>query len=178
LLEAGVKLFGAYGFRHTSMEGIAAGAGVAKATAYAHFANKEEVFAGVVEYVATGMIVRAEDAADQAKTPEAAVLASLISKEVEMYRLVNQALHARELLDAITEVGGKQSQAAHTSYIATLAKRLARCKSVGARSATIIATLLERAGYGLMARATNEDELRSHLSILVERTVGKGKSAG
>lgn len=171
LVEAGVRLFATYGLRHTSMEAIAAEAKVAKTTAYAHFANKDEVFRAVVLHVSEQMIARAEAAAEVAKSPEAAVLASLTSKQVEMFELVQRSRHASELLEAFTSVSGEQTEHAHELYIAALAKRLARCPGVAKKQAPELATLLDHAAYGLMGRAGNVEALRKRLALLVERVV-------
>ncbi len=171
LVEAGAQLFATYGLRHTSMEAIAAEAKVAKTTAYAHFANKDEVFRAAVQHVSEQMIGRAEAAADAAKTPEAAVLASLETKQVEMFELLHRSRHASELLEAFTSVSGEQTEQAHEIYIAALARRLVRCPGVGKKQAPEIATLLDHAAYGLMGRASKVEELRKRITLLVERVV-------
>jgi len=171
LVEAGVRLFAAYGLRHTSMEAIAADARVAKTTAYAHFDNKDEVFRAVVLHVSEQMIARAEAAADEAASPEAAVLASLTSKQLEMFELVQRSRHASELLEAFTSVSGEQTEHAHGLYIAALARRLARCSGVGKKLALEVATLLDHAAYGLMNRAARVEDLRRRIALLVERVV-------
>lgn len=51
LLAAGRQLFGASGFSDTSIEDIAAAAGVTKGAVYHHFAGKEDVFRAVYEQV-------------------------------------------------------------------------------------------------------------------------------
>jgi len=174
LIEAGARLFATYGLRQTSMEAIAAEAKVAKTTAYAHFANKDEVFRAVVRHVSEQMIARAEAAADAADAPDAAVLASLTAKQVEMFELLRGSRHAGELLEAFTSVSGEQTDHAHEVYIAALARRLARCPTVGKKLAPELATLLDHAAYGLMGRATRAEELRRRLALLVERVLGRG----
>lgn len=174
LIEAGAQLFATYGLRHTSMEAIAAEAKVAKTTAYAHFANKDEVFRAVVRHVSEQMIARAEAAADAADSPEAAALASLASKQLEMFELLRRSRHAGELLEAFTSVSGEQTERAHEAYIAALARRLARCPAAGKKQALELATLLDHAAYGLMVRATRAEELRKRLGLLVERVLGEG----
>jgi AcrR family transcriptional regulator len=174
LLHAATRLFRAYGFRHTTMEAIAAEAQVAKATAYGHFAHKEEVFGEVIALAAAEMIDAAEAAAEAAEDrgPEASVLASLLSKELAMYELVHRSPHASELLEAFNQVGNTQTEAAHRRYIDALGKRLARCKGVGKKAAPQVATLLDHAAYGLAARATGPEDLRARLVLMVERLVG------
>lgn len=51
ILKAARKLFSARGFDATSMDEIAAGAGVAKGAVYHHFESKEEIFTQVLEGV-------------------------------------------------------------------------------------------------------------------------------
>lgn len=48
ILEAATRLFLEKGYRGTSMDEIAAAAGVSKQTIYTHFANKQELFARLV----------------------------------------------------------------------------------------------------------------------------------
>ena len=175
LLEAGARLFLAYGFRHTSMEGVAQEAQVAKATAYARFANKEALFTAVCTYLAAQMIERAEAAAAAADTPEAAVLASLSQKQLEMFTLVHQSRHAAELLTAFDTVGGAAAESTHAQYHAALGRWLKRCRSVGPKQAHAIAALLDHAAWGLASRARDEASLRKGLALLCERVVGGGK---
>lgn len=173
LLEAGTRLFSTYGLRRTSMEGIADEAGVAKATAYAHFDNKDAVFAAVVDWASQQMIDRAEAAAAKARTPEQAVLASLTHKQLEMFELVHRSPHAAELLEAIDGAGAEQARAAHRRYEASLARHLGRAKGVGPRQAKSVAALLDAAAWGLAGRATDAAGLKASLTLLVQRVVGR-----
>ena len=49
ILEAGKRLFPRHGFDGTSMDAIAAEAGVSKLTVYSHFNDKETLFKSVIE---------------------------------------------------------------------------------------------------------------------------------
>lgn len=49
MLEAAAALFMAHGYGTVSMDAIARAAGVSKATLYAHFASKEQLFATIIE---------------------------------------------------------------------------------------------------------------------------------
>jgi AcrR family transcriptional regulator len=172
ILKAATKLFSAYGFRHTTMEGIAQEAQVAKATAYAYFPNKEEAFAAVIKHVGLDFIERAEAAAVRATTPEGAVLASLSTKQLAMYALVNSSPHATELLEAIARNPSDAYDSVHTRYVSSLAKLLRRCPTVGPRQVKSIALLLDHAAHGLSARTGGAAELKTFLGLLVERVVG------
>ncbi|HEX3954595.1 MAG TPA: TetR/AcrR family transcriptional regulator [Stellaceae bacterium] len=68
ILAAAERTFLASGFGAVSMDAIAREAGVSKATVYAHFSGKEELFGAVVEHVSTrrfgGFSVEALDPRD------------------------------------------------------------------------------------------------------------------
>ncbi|MFL1426409.1 MULTISPECIES: TetR/AcrR family transcriptional regulator [unclassified Nocardiopsis] len=75
ILAAAADLFYADGYANTSIEGIAARAGVAKRTVYNVFADKESLFRSLLATsidTATGFARRATDELEHADTPEAA----------------------------------------------------------------------------------------------------------
>ena len=51
ILDAAYQAFARYGYRRTSMEEIARGTGMSRASLYLQFANKEEIFRALVERV-------------------------------------------------------------------------------------------------------------------------------
>lgn len=55
ILEAAIDEFIAHGYAATSMDRVAAGAGVSKATVYSHFGNKEQLFEALIRHL-TGNI--------------------------------------------------------------------------------------------------------------------------
>jgi AcrR family transcriptional regulator len=171
LLDAAVQLFLTYGFRHTSMERVAEEAGVSRGTAYARFPDKQALFSAVVTHLADYMITRAEAAAHAAKSPREAVLASLSSKQTDMYVMVHQGRHATELLDATANVSGVAYNAAHARYQGHLAKWVARCKGVGAKTAPRLAVLLDQSAEGLCKHAPNAAALHDSLELLVTRVL-------
>lgn len=66
ILNAGCRLFLEYGYGAVTMDAIARDANVSKRTVYSHFANKEQLFAGVM----TAMCDLLGDRALPAETPE------------------------------------------------------------------------------------------------------------
>jgi AcrR family transcriptional regulator len=172
LLESAARLFSAYGFRHTSMEAIAAEAKVAKTTVYAHFEDKEAAFAAAIAYSGRQMTERAAEAARAATTPEAAVLASLTSKSVEMFELLARSRHADEMLQALDGVGAVSVEAAHAHYVEALTQLVSRCERVGRKAAASLAVVLDHAAWGLVLRAGSAEELKRGLRLLTQRMVG------
>ena len=53
VMEAGSKLFTEHGFGAVSMDQVAKTAGVSKATVYAHFQSKEQLFVAIVRRSST-----------------------------------------------------------------------------------------------------------------------------
>jgi AcrR family transcriptional regulator len=68
ILAAARKLFAGEGFDATSIDGIAAKAGVAKGAIYHHFASKEEIFTRVLEDVQAEIAAMPPPAATRAMT--------------------------------------------------------------------------------------------------------------
>lgn len=50
ILDAAWRSFAAYGFRKTSMDDIARGAGVSRPALYLHYRNKEDIFRSLAEF--------------------------------------------------------------------------------------------------------------------------------
>ncbi|HST73747.1 MAG TPA: TetR/AcrR family transcriptional regulator [Acetobacteraceae bacterium] len=67
ILTAAEDLFGQHGFAATTVDGIAAAAGVAKGAVYHHFATKENVFEAVFEATSEALVQRVVAASTQAK---------------------------------------------------------------------------------------------------------------
>jgi AcrR family transcriptional regulator len=68
LVAAGRALFGSDGFSATSVEAVAAAAGVTTGALYHHFRNKTELFAAVFEQVHMDVLVRNAQAAEKGST--------------------------------------------------------------------------------------------------------------
>ena len=49
ILDAAVRVFGRFGFKKTSVDDLAAAAGISKQGLYLHFASKEEIFVGALQ---------------------------------------------------------------------------------------------------------------------------------
>lgn len=168
LIEAATRSFAAYGFRRASMEGIAADAGVAKATAYAHFTNKEALFAAVVTEAGGAMLERAKAAAAREREPREAVLASLLAKHAAMRSLVHTSRHAGELLAATDE--SREAGSLHERYVASLTKLLVRAGE-RKKEARALARVLDRAAEGLSKAARDDADLEAMLRTLVGRVL-------
>lgn len=105
IVAAATALFGRYGFRRTSMDLIAAEAGVAKATLYAYFDSKEALFGAVTAHVCEELLRRADEAAAGTGTLRERVRGVLEAKYTRLYELVHSSPHAAEILDSTSKLG-------------------------------------------------------------------------
>jgi AcrR family transcriptional regulator len=79
MLEAAVRVFGARGYHGTSMEGIAAAAGVTKPMFYAYFGSKDELYAACIEHVTGQLEAALSEAGAGELDPERQTWARLIA---------------------------------------------------------------------------------------------------
>src|SRR5580658_7680366 len=76
ILEAALYCFLTFGFAKTSMDDIARRAGVSRPLIYLKFKNKDELFAGVFDYLTEGRFERAMAAIKTGGSPRERLLAS------------------------------------------------------------------------------------------------------
>ena len=106
ILYAAFDAFRMYGYRRTSMEDIARGAGMSRAALYLHFKNKEEIFRSMVG----GYYAQAVEAARAAlAVPGGAaerLQAAFEAQTGEGYRQMLESPHGEELMDSKHAVAG------------------------------------------------------------------------
>lgn len=97
---AAFEVFGAYGYKRTSMEDIAKAAGMSRAALYLHYRNKQDIFrAMVVDYFdATESRMRA--ALQPGTAPVPALRAAFAAKMGRELQALMESPHGEELLDA------------------------------------------------------------------------------
>jgi AcrR family transcriptional regulator len=99
ILEAAARLFARYGFKKTSMDEIAQGAHISKATIYQHFSGKEEVFAVTVRQESEALVQALMQAINSAETHEDKIRAfikarmSLVAEKGQLHQMSNEVLH-------------------------------------------------------------------------------------
>ena len=104
ILDAALETVGRYGYRRTSMDDIAKAAGISRPTLYQLFANKADIYRGVVQ----SMIECTLEAAREelaAQTPiSRKILAALVAAVIEPHRIVERLPHGAEILSIKDEV--------------------------------------------------------------------------
>ena len=147
ILDAAYQAFARYGYRRTSMEEIARGTGMSRASLYLQFANKEEIFRALVERVHG----EAVDAADDALVSDAPLAArledALVAKVGRLLDVVEGSPHGDEIVDESSRLCGDIVLASSERF----QKRLAAAFTRALRSSE-----LDLAGTGLSAPAAAE----------------------
>jgi TetR/AcrR family transcriptional repressor of mexJK operon len=126
ILNVAKRLFTTQGFDNTSMDAIAAAAGVSKLTVYSHFQDKERLFAAAVECVCAEQMPAEIFMADlkgpirkQLVTIAKAFFALITSEEaVAVHRtIVANARQSPKLAELFWEAGPKRTQRAFESFL-------------------------------------------------------------
>lgn len=125
IARAALILFASDGYERTSVDAIAAEAGVSKRTVYSHFGDKESLFLAVVRETYEGMLARigeivrrvewdrdllgaltscvTEITRSIVRAPDRATLARLLMAEAPHFPDVIDLLHTREIAPIIAE---------------------------------------------------------------------------
>ncbi len=125
LLDAAERLLGRVGYAHTTMEAIAAEAGVARRTAYLYFDGAEQVILGTVDRVVDGVAARLRElAAERAPAPERLerMLVARVMVRFDAVHAYHQALD--QLLSALRPAVLERRRAYFTVEAALLARVL------------------------------------------------------
>ena len=130
ILDAAQAAFLDVGFAATSMDGVAHGAGVSKATIYAHFESKEQLFSAVMRRRCDSSFVfqEPEESADARTTLTVIaqrLLGLLMSPEsLALYRVVvAEAIRSPDLARAFYETGPLRGKAAISASMERLQRR-------------------------------------------------------
>jgi TetR/AcrR family transcriptional repressor of mexJK operon len=115
VLDAAVELFLSEGFDRTSMDAVAARAGVSKTTVYAHFADKVELFRAVTERSGASLDVDLDEVMHSAAQDPQERLALILFKILEataapqylafLRVMVTEAVRRPELTQVIRSLG-------------------------------------------------------------------------
>ncbi|WP_164611957.1 TetR/AcrR family transcriptional regulator [Pseudotabrizicola algicola] len=126
ILDAAFHAFASYGYRRTTMDDIARGAGMSRSALYLHYRNKEDVFRSLAERYFSEAVAALEAAlAVPGQSPEEALAAAFLAKDGKFMDVVLSAPHGAELLDAGMNVTRDLADAASARKVAILARWLA-----------------------------------------------------
>ncbi len=104
ILDAAMRLFSQRGYRKTSIEEIAAAAGIGKGTVYLYFESKERLFRALCELVTNHVLAEVEAAVGDDGPIFARLAAALRVKFGRLFRIVASAPYGRELVESRDEL--------------------------------------------------------------------------
>lgn len=156
ILAAAFERFSRYGFRRTSMEDIAAEAGVSRAALYRQFRNKEEIFLRLSEALHGESLTRAEAALQRTEPLVDRLRAAVEAKSLRFVEIAYASPHGSELMDESNRLCGDLSVQAERRFQGLLAREFRRAAQAGEidlvavnLSANEVAELFTRTASGL-----------------------------
>ena len=163
ILSAAFRAFATYGFRRTSMDDIARGAGLSRTALYVYYRNKEDIFRTLtMRYVETAVADMAAALAQPGLSTEQALLAALRAKDGALMEIVLTSPHGRELLEAAFATSADVASAGEvrlTKLIAEWLGKLQFAEDLGTPGD--VAQTIMASAKGLKVTATSLEDYRS-----------------
>lgn len=172
--RAAVDVFGARGFRGTSMAAIADAVGISRPALYQYFENREDVFRAAMELLLEESADRALAALDAADGVAAALSGWLRSAHLEGYVSLAGQPHAAELLEAHHAFSRDIADRASARMRAGLEAYLSALPGVGASEVEGALELLMLAPAGLKSDGPSPQlygERLDHLAAAIAATL-------
>lgn len=127
ILDAAFRAFATYGYRRTSMDDIAKGAGLSRSALYLTYRNKEDIFRSLAIRYFDEAIRDMRAALDRpGQSPEQALFAAFVAKDGKFMEAVLSTPHGEELMDAGFSVTGDVAAAGEARMAEEIANWLAR----------------------------------------------------
>ena len=106
ILDAAYTLFARYGFKRTSMEDIAAEAGLSRAALYLQFHNKEDIFRDLAIGLHEECLGKAEATLMENGTLGERLRLAVEAKTLPLIEITNSSPHGSELMDETNRLCG------------------------------------------------------------------------
>lgn len=173
ILDAALVRFAQYGFRRTSMEDIAAEAGVSRAALYLQFDNKEAIFRALSEALHERALAAAIAALAGGEALEDRLRTAVEALSLRFVELVYGSPHGGELLDERNRLCGDLAADMDRRFRDALARAFERAGRAGAVDLTAAglraaaaAEVFARAAAGLKGPGVGVDVYRRRLADL------------
>lgn len=106
ILNAAFECFVTYGFRRTSMEDIAAAAGLSRPTLYQRYKNKKDIFRAYVEAMIDIVVSEVRQAFEGKASIEDKLMAAVNCGFLDPHRKLAETPHGTELIGVNKEIAG------------------------------------------------------------------------
>jgi AcrR family transcriptional regulator len=168
ILDAAYECFTRYGIRRTTMDDIAAAAGMSRPAVYQYVRNKDDAFRRLAVRLFDGVMERARTAAE-ADGPPAERLYQVISAKLDLaVKMSQETPHAAELLDAGARLGDL-AETFTTAIRDLLITTIARSGlDLNGTNPTELADITLALTYGLEQDLTAPQRTRRRLRLAIE----------
>ena len=173
ILTSAWQAFATYGFRKTSMDDIAKGAGVSRPALYQHYRNKEDIFRSLVQHYYDEVTVLVEAELEK-EGGVATLLTQALQQQGEKIAELLESPHGMELMDAgtttaadIVEAGEKRLQGIYADW---LDREVARGRAKLTGPSGDIAAMITNSLKGIKSYAPDHDSYNTRvlqLALLV-----------
>lgn len=167
--SAALTLFAQHGYQRTSMADVARAAKVARATLYVRFADKTALFEHLARRVADDALAAAQAAWQDGAPLAENLAATLLAKDLPLYRLLHASPHGAELMAVDTELTRAHAERLDTGFAALLAERIATVPNADLTAfggAEGFGRFVGLAGAGLKHEARHEADYRAAVERL------------
>ena len=131
ILKAAFEAFSSYGFRRTSMEDIARGAGMSRAALYLHYRNKEDIFRSLTRFYYDDAATQVQAVLARDLPAGAALEQAFAAQAGQIFAALLSSPHGDELLDTKYAHGAEIAQAGEARLVAVYADWLRREAAAG-----------------------------------------------
>ncbi len=131
ILDAATTLFAQYGFQRTGMADIARAAGLSRQSLYVRFRNKTEVFTALAASLKDGALAAAAAAWNETQSLEENLAATVLAKDLPLYRLLEASPHGAELLAVDADLTAAFALELDQGFAAILTGRLKALQKTG-----------------------------------------------
>ena len=168
IVDAARHLILRQGLRATTMEAIAREARIAKPTLYGYFADKEAVFATIIQALVDDIRAAVDSALSGEGDVVARVGGALAAKYKVVAKLLDGSPHADELYSEHGRSTAAQFAAVEQQIEAAITGAL---QQAGVARPRPLAQLLLASAYGIGSKAATPAEIGPAIRLLVERLV-------
>lgn len=174
ILDAALRLLPRHGYRKTTLDDLAAEAGVARRTIYLHFPSKEEIFLASIDRVVERVLGELSVIAGERSSAETRLWRMIVARVMSRFDAVR---HYRESLDEMLADLRTAYLARREQYFEAEARVLARVIEDGVRSERWsapdpleLARILVQATNSLLPHALSRAELGSRNEVQIRAT--------